>query len=574
MPTIIDELFVSLGLDPSKFTKGQKETTKGLREIEGASQKAGEAVDRAQGRIVKASDQGARAAVGAADRTAKATAKSTQGFSRQASQVERFAKKLAYHSRQAHSFWTPLIEGALEFAGVLAGIRGMEDLGKTVGEGAAIRRISKIIGQPTSYVSALSNAAYQFAGGSQSATVDSLAKFTQAVWHYHMNGTGPAGEWMAILKRMGINPADIDNVQKLMPALAHKMHHMAPAKAMAIGSKFGFDMGTINLLMQGRKALMAHMAAVRVEGVWTDKAAKSMEKLQTALRGVELASATLARELMTGVAPTLIKVAGMIEDLEEGKPGAALKLGREALKLSKRNILPGKPPLVIRDANKAGRFVRSLIVGHGDLGAPLPPHVKAQVEAEARKYGLNAAHMVKLARAEGGTGKISSAGAIGTMQLMPGTAAMEGVNPYSQRQNVKGGMEYYASLLKRFRGNYAAADAAYNAGPGAVGVAYFARTGDPSRLPKQTQQYVSKINGEILYPPRLALTHPAMRGLPPSVTAAVSHLRAVQHHSITTNTTHIGHVTVNAHNADAKGVKRVLTGPAAVSGMLANTGLS
>ena len=42
----------------------------------------------------------------------------------------------------------------------------------------------------------------------------------------------------------------------------------------------------------------------------------------------------------------------------------------------------------------------------------------------------------------------SSAGAIGIMQLMPGTAASLGVtNPYDPKQNIMGGAKYVACLL-------------------------------------------------------------------------------------------------------------------------------
>ncbi len=64
---------------------------------------------------------------------------------------------------------------------------------------------------------------------------------------------------------------------------------------------------------------------------------------------------------------------------------------------------------------------------------------------------------------------VSSSGAIGPMQLMPGLAqALDVSDPFNPRENVLAGSRYLRDLLDLHHGNIDLALASYNAGPGAV----------------------------------------------------------------------------------------------------------
>lgn len=104
---------------------------------------------------------------------------------------------------------------------------------------------------------------------------------------------------------------------------------------------------------------------------------------------------------------------------------------------------------------------------------PEPPTPAELVVRAAELHGLRPEFVASVARAESAmrVNALSPKGAIGLMQLMPGTAQELGVNPHDPAQNAEAGARYLKQLLVKYAGSsdpVRLALAAYNAGPGAV----------------------------------------------------------------------------------------------------------
>lgn len=108
----------------------------------------------------------------------------------------------------------------------------------------------------------------------------------------------------------------------------------------------------------------------------------------------------------------------------------------------------------------------------------------------AERYGVPLPLLRAIGKAESGfdADAVSSAGAMGVMQLMPATAKSLGVeNAFDARSNIMGGAKYIAEKLKQYNGNIELALAAYNAGSGNV-----AKYGGVPPF-RETQNYIRKI---------------------------------------------------------------------------------
>jgi soluble lytic murein transglycosylase-like protein len=134
----------------------------------------------------------------------------------------------------------------------------------------------------------------------------------------------------------------------------------------------------------------------------------------------------------------------------------------------------------------------SSVSGTSSTGSDLvtTEELNSYFDEASATYGVDEKLLKAVAKAESNfnPSAVSSAGAIGIMQLMPSTAAGLGVSDsFDARENILGGAKYLSQLLNKYNGDTSLALAAYNAGS--------ARVDEYGGIPPftETQNYVKKV---------------------------------------------------------------------------------
>ncbi len=171
---------------------------------------------------------------------------------------------------------------------------------------------------------------------------------------------------------------------------------------------------------------------------------------------------------------------------------------------------PSAQPAVSIQAGACGTDAprRPAVAGDGsgrrDCGSLPWPNLDALIQQTAEKHAVDPDLVRAIIRVESNFNPlaVSNKGAMGLMQLVPGTAQRFGVgNVFDPVENVEGGVRYLKYLLSAFGGDLRLSLAAYNAGEKAVE----RHGGVPPYT--ETRQYVKKIS--TLYNNGLTLVSPS-----------------------------------------------------------------
>lgn len=268
MPTIIDSLLVTLGLDGSSFKKGKAEVDKGLKET-------GNEADKTGAKLKKTGKEGA------------------EGFNEVAKSAAKFLAIIG---------------------GTMAVKRFAEQL---IESSAALDRFSKNINQNASEVSAWSQAA-ELAGGSAEGlqgTMDMLSKSQT-----ELQLTGQSG-LIPYLSALGVSLSDAGGkarpVNEILLDLSDRFSRMDRTTANNMGRMMGIDQGTLQLLLKGRSEVELMIRRQKENSAVTKQQAEESSRLREQLVGARQSFEAFGRELLSAATPALERVFAVMREFGE-----------------------------------------------------------------------------------------------------------------------------------------------------------------------------------------------------------------------------------------------------------------
>ena len=179
------------------------------------------------------------------------------------------------------------------------------------------------------------------------------------------------------------------------------------------------------------------------------------------------------------------------------KPASA-KVGKPALQSSQTEVAQNTTPqdnfFAVPWPSSTPLVVPNVQMMDDSCQALAKPDVDQLIGEASKKHDVDVDLLRSVMRQESGFKPcaVSVAGAMGLMQIMPGTAEMLKLDdPFDPQKNVDAGASFLKMMLDRYQGNVTLALGAYNAGPGSVD-----KAGGVPPIP-ETMQYITNILGAL-----------------------------------------------------------------------------
>jgi hypothetical protein len=350
MPTVIDALIVTLGLDAKEFTKGQREALDAFRKTQDESVKGGKSIEE----------------------QSKKSMDALGGIKMQA--VELFA--------------------------VLAGGKGAVEFFKGLSEaGASLGRLSRNIGVSASVINAWQGAARLF-GGTAEGMAESFTRLSDTFAGWKVGDTS-AAPMMALFRVINTEAQRIDETnakiidsnkgvdQSFLDLAANLklIHDKNPALAGLLGRKLGLDPALFDVLIRGAAGAKEVLDYVQKIGVATKENVDTFGELEKRMNQMGLKAESLGRKLLGGENGGASYIMRLADWLNES-PGDAMKDMWEWLNSSRKARSAPAQKLFSNTGSGSGAFASQA-------------EKEAFIRSEATKRGIDPDVAMFVAKHEG-----------------------------------------------------------------------------------------------------------------------------------------------------------------------------
>lgn len=250
MPTVIDSFIVEVGLDPKKYTEGRKQVSQDQKAVREDAVRTG--------------------------------------------------KELEARGGQAAQFFGKIRGQALALFTTLTAGKGLATFTADILKSdAATGRLARSLGLATADLGAWQRVAARTGGTAEGITA-SLASLTDSFEQIKLTGTAANAPY---LQALGLKREDLDDAQDAILKISDALSKMDPRRARQFGAALGFDQETVNLLMRGRPAVEAMIAAEKRRGGVSDESAKATEEANKQLADLKNNFDQAGREILVDFLP-------------------------------------------------------------------------------------------------------------------------------------------------------------------------------------------------------------------------------------------------------------------------------
>jgi hypothetical protein len=299
MPTIIDSLLVTLGVDPKQFVKGAADANKAQKSIE-----------RQAGRTARVLTEYER--------------KVADERKKYARESEEQAKRMAENIRAVRN-------ELIGWLAVLTAGKTLKDFfGDTINEAAKLHFLSQNLRMSTEDLQAWQRAAER-AGGSKEGMLNQLRKSAEDIAALR-SGLGPS-DAMQWFFRMGGSASDLKDGNTYLLARAQIIHDLFakdPSRAALIAANMGISQDQFDLIKQGPSAILALVDAQKKNSAITGQDASAALALRNRWLDFKDSLQATTTKILVASIPAIEALVGWLQKLTQWVTENKDEIGRWA----------------------------------------------------------------------------------------------------------------------------------------------------------------------------------------------------------------------------------------------------